>query len=784
MSSLIAALRASLSLDTVQFEAGSKRARNSASTTARSINKSLGSIKSFGQGFIGAFTVGALSAGVKAALNYAGSLGEVSQQLGVTTRDLQVLRFAAGQVGVSQEQLETGLSKLTITLGKVAAGAKAPIAALNAIGVSVDQLKGKDTGEAFRIIADALAKIPDRAQRAAIEVALFGKAGASLDNVLAGGSKAINKLAAAAEELGIVLSDEQIQKADDTADKLDAVKTVLAANIAGVVADNSTAILGLASSLGKLTSNIIQFLNSNPHVALGLLGGFAGARIGGAVGSLGGPVGTAAGTLLGGAAGAGIGAGQAGPSGPVVDKNFLKKRFIEEAAVLKKMRAAGQPFGDQQAKVKRLRDKFVSAGGFIPGLNPSSASATNSVGDFLAGGGGGGGKKDNSAAEAERARKAALRDAYQFAQDERNANIDILRAKQDLAVNTDERTALSLEILQLEHEGALAQIQFDEDMGDINDSQAKIRIAQEEKLTALQKDAILAEQIAQDREDEERMSETQFNIRRDELSALLNLAQTSDERRRIALQLLDLDYEQKRQALEQIAANDKLTDAVRARARAELDALPNQKALDQRGVVQSTAGPWEQAQMDFSDLSEEMEHLKVQGVMGVADAFTTLLTNTENWKDATISAIKQVIAEFIRLQTMKFLMNLASSAMGVPGGGSMMGGGMGGGMSAVGGMSSLFGGVDPMFLTGFATGGSFNVMGRSGVDRNMLSLNGLPIAKVSRGERVSVGTNQQPMGGNTYNMPLNFHGPVSRETMMQAGAKVRAAVASANRKGA
>jgi phage-related minor tail protein len=200
--------------------------------------------------------------------------------------------------------------------------------------------------------------------------------------------------------------------------------------------------------------------------------------------------------------------------------------------------------------------------------------------------------------------------------------------------------------------------------------------------------------------------------------------------------------------------------------------------------MQSTAGPWEQAQMDFSDLSEEMEHLKVQGVMGVADAFTTLLTNTENWKDATISAIKQVIAEFIRLQTMKFLMNLASSAMGVPGGGSMMGGGMGGGMSAVGGMSSLFGGVDPMFLTGFATGGSFNVMGRSGVDRNMLSLNGLPIAKVSRGERVSVGTNQQPMGGNTYNMPLNFHGPVSRETMMQAGAKVRAAVASSNRKGA
>jgi hypothetical protein len=54
-------------------------------------------------------------------------------------------------------------------------------------------------------------KVTDRSQRAAVEVALFGKSRRALDNLLSGGSAALNALTDAAEKLGIVLSDEQIQ---------------------------------------------------------------------------------------------------------------------------------------------------------------------------------------------------------------------------------------------------------------------------------------------------------------------------------------------------------------------------------------------------------------------------------------------------------------------------------------------------------------------------------------------------------------------------------------------
>lgn len=57
-----------------------------------------------------------------------------------------------------------------------------------------------------------------------------------------------------------------------------------------------------------------------------------------------------------------------------------------------------------------------------------------------------------------------------------------------------------------------------------------------------------------------------------------------------------------------------------------------------------------------------------------------------------------------------------------------------------------FGGFNPATSApppkpNFATGGGFDIMGRSGIDNNVLALNGRPIANVSRGERLNIGKN-------------------------------------------
>jgi hypothetical protein len=739
MSALIGALRVSLSAETAQFEAGMKRAQRTAQQTESSFKKSFGGlgnvVKAGLAGAVSGLSVGLLVQGAKAALDYAGSLGEVAQQLGVTTRELQVFRFAVQQNGGTVEQADQALGKFAIAISKALAGSKQATAAFGAMGVSLNDLQNKSKTEVLGQIADQMKATGGASANAAAGVAIFGRGFQKIIPVLDQGSAGFNELAAAADELGIVLSEEQIQNADKTADKLDALMTVLKAKIAGEVADNTDSIFSFIDALFELVraaeaarEAIVNFQrNYNlPNLLF---------------------------------KGAAFGKGVAGKS------------------VTTDLSSGGSAL----ALAKKMGLKVAGTGSGVSGGGSQ----------FLASGGGGGGrsKRGGGRDDTERKRQEALRAAFQFDQELLRAQQDVLRAQQQLSTDYSERAALSIQMLNLEQQSFQREMDYAVASGDLTKAQAAQLEAEFAKTDELERQAVLAEEETRRREDYAMLDEKDFDIKMDILEKQADLADTWQERRAIEHKILDLAYEEERNRLERIVRESQDWAEIEA-ARRDLLALTKKQSLDRQGVNRNTMGPFESAQVQFGDLSEEMENLKVQGLMGLSDAFATLITDTENWKQATISAIKSVIAEFIRLQTMKFLMNLAGSAMGAPGAGSMMGGGMGGmgmGSSAIGGMSSLFGGVDPMFLgglTGFATGGGFTIGGNRGVDQNVMSLNGLPIARVSHGERVNISNDNGGRAGGGMNMTLNFSGPVSKETMMQAGARVRSAVASANRKGA
>lgn len=218
------------------------------------LNSKFASATAMAGGFLAALGVGSLIAVGKQALDYASSLGEVSQQLGVTTRDLQVYRFAATQVGIEQEEMDTALAKLSQNLGKAGLGAKAQSEAFAALGISIRDSNGnlKTAGQVIPEIADKLAAIKSPAERAAVLVTLFGRSGQKLETLLSGGRGQIDELANALERTGRILSDEQIQKADETADKFAELRKQLETDIAGVIADNADAILSLANALASL----------------------------------------------------------------------------------------------------------------------------------------------------------------------------------------------------------------------------------------------------------------------------------------------------------------------------------------------------------------------------------------------------------------------------------------------------------------------------------------------------------------------------------------------------
>jgi hypothetical protein len=760
-NTLIGAIRAEATLESGKFVDGAKKIRTETKKTEAVVKSSFSGMGAAVKGFGGALTAG-LSIGLlggiaKKALDFAAAIGTTAKQLGVGTKELQLFRHAADQVGVKNAEADKGLERLGITLGKAAAGSTTATKALGAVGITLEDIKTKSRTEIFGKIADQMNKQGGAAKNAAASNAIFGESASKLTPLLDKGSRGIGELSAAAERLGIVLSDRQIQQADQTAQKLDDVRAVLSAQIAGVVADNASSIVSLANSLAQLTSAIVNFLGSNPQAALALLGAFAGSRFG--------LPGAAAGGIAGLYAGGKVAAGARDAS---MDPRLRAAEIRKAQAEYKRAKSlyGGGPAGktdraraakelQRQIELGRQAEAVARAG--------SAAPAPAALPQFLAPAGGGGGRKRTPRAP----KDTSLRDAHQFDQELRRAEMDILRATQSLSTDYSERASIAVQLLDLEKAAHEAELKYRVASGDINEAQAQQLRLQYDKKDSLERQAILAEEAERVAEDAARYQSLVLDLDRDLLESRAQLADTAGERRKVELELLDFAYRQRKAALDAAIAQEK-DAATLQRLTLERDRLGETYANNRQGVIKNTRGPMESWKAEFGDITEELEDLKVRGIMGAVDALGALTGGFDDFADAAKNAIGQVIAELIRLQLMKMAVSLFGAASGTSVG--MVSGG------------GTLGPLPP--IPGLAGGGSIGILGRGGVDKNLLSLNGLPIARVSYGERVNISNdNGHGMGGLTVNAPITIQGNVTRETIDQAASTIRRRVATVARKG-
>lgn len=130
-----------------------------------------------------------------------------------------------------------------------------------------------------------------------------------------------------------------------------------------------------------------------------------------------------------------------------------------------------------------------------------------------------------------------------------------------------------------------------------------------------------------------------------------------------------------------------------------------------------------------AQLAEQEKHQ--QQLLSFADQFGAAIaaaaTGTESLKQAFSDMAKSIISEIIQMSVRMLVFRALTAAFG-------------GGSSSI----DLSGGsgFDPGSINGvpgFASGGSGVFGGFGGVDQNVLSLNGSPIARVSKGEAFSVG---------------------------------------------
>lgn len=214
-----------------------------------------------GTAIAGAFALGAVVDGLsrfrdatRQAIDAVGGLGEAASAAGVTTATLQEYRYIATQVGLSNQEMDKGLAQLTRRLGEAAQGSKEPTEALKRLGLTLDDVKGKEAGDVIPLLAEGMAKIPDAANRAAIATDLFGKAGQKLMPLLEGGRASVDGLREAAHKLGVVMSEEAIKRADEAADMIAAQERVVEAqrNVALSQPENVKAMMAYTKAMTDL----------------------------------------------------------------------------------------------------------------------------------------------------------------------------------------------------------------------------------------------------------------------------------------------------------------------------------------------------------------------------------------------------------------------------------------------------------------------------------------------------------------------------------------------------
>jgi lambda family phage tail tape measure protein len=406
---------------------------------------------------------------------------------------------------------------------------------------------------------------------------------------------------------------------------------------------------------------------------------------------------------------------------------------------------------------------------------------------------------------------------FQFQREQQQADMEILRAKQQLAGTSQERATLALQIIQLEHDSQDAEIddrvrraERDKAEGKITagalqevETQAAALKEKNDALTRLKVQAFKEEQQQKKEQALADATDQRYEFELDNLHAADQMATTAAEHRRIQLQILDLQYEQKRLDLEYTkkqAIRNGAADEQIANIQAQIDRLPAEKARDQAGVVNATKGPldqWKDSVPQTADqINEALQNIEAEGLNGLSDGLAGVIAGTQSMGDAFRSLAQQMIADITRIIIKMLILKAIQAATGSPMGGLGDFGGIGSGLdsgASFGGGTSMagmgdFGGLGAGFagLPGFDTGGGFNVMGRPGIDKNLLSLNGLPVARVSHMERINIGNDNHASASNG---PVHIHmsGPMSdqqaRRTGMQAAAGYQAEIARARNKG-
>lgn len=228
---------------------------------ARQFNRTMKRVKqtagNIGAGLARAGAIGAagLAAATVKAVNYGDSIDKASKRTGITAETFQKLSFSAELSGGSAADVEKAIKRMSTAVGDAQNGLAESVRDFDALGVSMEELKGKTPDEQLTLLLKKLSKVADATKRTELAQGLFGRSGTALLPIISKGAEGFDKLFNRLEAVGGILSGENVAAAASLKDAFTELMAAVRGVVFGAILENADL---LQESIDGITNKIIK----------------------------------------------------------------------------------------------------------------------------------------------------------------------------------------------------------------------------------------------------------------------------------------------------------------------------------------------------------------------------------------------------------------------------------------------------------------------------------------------------------------------------------------------
>lgn len=258
-----------------------------------------------------------------------------------------------------------------------------------------------------------------------------------------------------------------------------------------------------------------------------------------------------------------------------------------------------------------------------------------------------------------------------------------LSAEQSVAKSAQERAEFELRGVEIARLRALDGIQSEKDYSAAQKERLKQQV---EVLAVAERERIAFEEKVRLEQEAQDLAQQRFNNERDVLQSQYDLADSQTERKRIALEMLDLEERYQRALLQAVISSETASKAEQQRAQVALDGLNAASSGKREATSRNNETPLEayRRRLNRSDgaVKDDIESYVVEELDQVRDGIRGAIEKKLGVTDPLISGLLNMLIENVVMKPLADA--LASARSGGGGGGGLLG-------SIVGGIGAIFG---------------------------------------------------------------------------------------------